>query len=66
MRQPKGHSERSSITRAVNAAAEKPVADPTVTAGSSDAVAAALPPDEFGRWLAAQSPRLPPDFELDI
>jgi hypothetical protein len=58
MRHRKRHSAEASTTCGAGSVLDKQ---------SLDSVEAATPhADEFGRWFATQSARLPLDFELDL
>src|SRR5262249_12144370 len=64
MRRPKSHSAESSTTvDAYVVAADHPR---DAAASKGVALAPTSPSDEFGRWFATQSGRLPSDFELDF
>jgi hypothetical protein len=56
----------ASTVGAAGRRAAKRAADPSVPAGTNAAVAELAQSDHFGPWFAAQSGRLPPDFELDL
>jgi hypothetical protein len=57
MKADKKHSASAADRRVANGAAH-----PSVPDGTN----AAAPADDFGPWFAAQSGRLPPDFELEL
>jgi hypothetical protein len=66
----RARKQRAKPTLSNRSPAKRPMRRKTVIDKSSDSVdganALSSPPDEFGPWFAAQSGRLPCDFELEL